>query len=176
MEFNVVQLLKERTGATREYDLANESIDLSDEGELTGISGHLRLTRTPDGILADARLMLTVPEQCARCLTPFRQRVPMHIEEIYYPTIDMESGRALPPAEDPEAFLIDGHHILDLSEPIRQYRWIEEQFAPLCREDCMGLCPLCGIDRNQDPQHTHETAVDERWSALAELSGRLNKD
>jgi uncharacterized protein len=41
----------------------------------------------------------------------------------------------------------------------------------LCREDCRGLCPVCGIDLNTvDPdEHRHEPAPDPRWSKLSEL-------
>jgi uncharacterized protein len=39
----------------------------------------------------------------------------------------------------------------------------------LCRRDCAGLCPVCGVDRNADP-HTHdELPVDSRWAALEAL-------
>lgn len=175
MEYNVVQLLKERIGETRDYEIEDDSVDLDDE-ELTGINGHVRLTRTHDGVLADARLTMTAPEQCARCLIPFSSTVPMHIEEVYLPTVDMHTGQQLAAPEDPEAFLIDDHHILDLREPVRQYRFIEEEFAPLCRPDCLGLCPVCGIDRNQLQDHHHDGDVDSRWSALAELAGRLNTE
>ena len=40
----------------------------------------------------------------------------------------------------------------------------------LCREDCAGLCPLCGADLNQaGPEHHHEREPDPRWAALSEL-------
>jgi uncharacterized protein len=39
----------------------------------------------------------------------------------------------------------------------------------VCREDCAGLCPECGADRNDDPGHAHERAPDPRWSKLREL-------
>lgn len=40
----------------------------------------------------------------------------------------------------------------------------------LCREDCAGLCPECGIDLNEaGPEHRHERAPDSRWEKLSEL-------
>jgi uncharacterized protein len=40
----------------------------------------------------------------------------------------------------------------------------------LCRADCAGLCPVCGIDLNEaPPDHAHERAPDPRWAALREL-------
>jgi uncharacterized protein len=42
----------------------------------------------------------------------------------------------------------------------------------LCREECLGLCPVCGADLNSaDPEeHRHETGGDPRWSKLSELN------
>ena len=40
--------------------------------------------------------------------------------------------------------------------------------APLCSEDCLGLCPECGVRMEDDPQHAHDTS-DPRWAALAAL-------
>ena len=40
----------------------------------------------------------------------------------------------------------------------------------LCRPDCAGLCPICGADLNQDPEHAHEREPDPRWAALRGLT------
>lgn len=53
--------------------------------------------------------------------------------------------------------------------------WARDAFAlalpaqVVCREDCAGLCPVCGADRNEDPGHVHEPAPDPRWAALREF-------
>ena len=39
----------------------------------------------------------------------------------------------------------------------------------LCREDCAGLCPVCGQNLNEAPGHTHEREPDPRWAKLREL-------
>jgi uncharacterized protein len=172
MQFNVAQLLKEGTGETREYEIEEEELELEDT-DASSVKGRVRLTRTHDGILADARLTLAAKRQCARCLASFTDQKSVHVEELYFPTLDMESGQRLPSNPDPEAFLIDDHHILDLTEQVRQYRWIVEDLAPLCRPACKGLCQVCGLDLNQYPSHEHETPTDARWSALQEVASRL---
>jgi uncharacterized protein len=50
---------------------------------------------------------------------------------------------------------------------------LESPSRPLCREDCRGLCPVCGGDRNERACECESEATDPRWSALAELKGRL---
>jgi uncharacterized protein len=39
----------------------------------------------------------------------------------------------------------------------------------VCREDCLGLCSVCGANLNEDPDHAHEAEPDPRWAALREL-------
>jgi uncharacterized protein len=39
----------------------------------------------------------------------------------------------------------------------------------VCREDCLGLCPECGQNLNEDPGHGHDPAPDPRWAKLSEL-------
>jgi uncharacterized protein len=40
---------------------------------------------------------------------------------------------------------------LELSEAAREALLLEVPMAPRCREDCRGLCPVCGADRNVEP-------------------------
>ncbi len=39
----------------------------------------------------------------------------------------------------------------------------------VCKEDCRGLCPVCGADLNAEPGHEHESEPDPRWAKLSEL-------
>jgi len=38
-----------------------------------------------------------------------------------------------------------------------------------CRADCAGLCPHCGANLNEDPEHGHEAEPDPRWAKLSEI-------
>ncbi len=51
---------------------------------------------------------------------------------------------------DEEAFVIEGDQI-DLVPAVREYVLIDLPDGPLCREDCAGICPVCGTDRNERP-------------------------
>ena len=75
----------------------------------------------------------------------------------------------VPDEDDDEALLIDEHHILDLSEVIRQGLWLAAPEEALCRPDCAGLCPRCGGNRNLGECNCDEASVDPRWAALQAL-------
>lgn len=166
MEFNVSSLLREHTGATREYEIND---DLVIEGELHHVTGHARMDRTPNGILVRATMRGDASGECSRCLRPIVFPVEIAFEEEYVPTVDVLTGAhvELPEGAD-EAYRIDEHHILDLSRAAREYWTAAVPMAPLCREDCPGLCPVCGEEISGDHPCTREQ-VDARWEKLANL-------
>jgi uncharacterized protein len=170
MQFNVAQLLLEPIGASRHYHL-DETYAVA-EGKMERLRGELTLLRTDRGLLATGTLATRIDVSCSRCLAPVKLPVTLQIEEEYYPTVDALTGAPLPAPEEPTAFLIDEHHILDLSEAVRQALLLAEPMQPLCRPDCAGLCPTCGRDRNLGPCDCSAEPFDARWNALAGLLER----
>lgn len=169
MQINVSQLLKAPLGATRDYKIS-EIVDIADDGNSRRVQGDITLLHTQRSILAKGVLRTEVEFTCCRCLTLFRYPMSLSIEEEYIPVVDVISGAPLPPPEDPSSFTIDQHHIIDLTEAIRQYTMLATPMKPLCREDCVGLCQNCGHNLNQGPCDCPTQEIDPRWSKLI---GRL---
>ncbi|MEW6034546.1 MAG: DUF177 domain-containing protein [Chloroflexota bacterium] len=161
MRVNVAQLLKEPMGSMRRLEVSD------DEGP--GVRGNVELVRTDRGILVRGRLDTSVETTCSRCLARFSCPVTLHIEEEFFPLIDVISGAPLPTPEDPEDFTIDEQHVLDLSEAVRQYALLALPMKPLCRPDCAGLCPCCGHDLSQGPCSCVPRARDARLATLEQL-------
>jgi uncharacterized protein len=91
--------------------------------------------------------------QCRRCLEPVSGTVSTTVRELY--TEDGDGEETYPLHED----------AVDLEELVRDAVLLELPPAPLCRPDCGGLCPRCGVNRNDEAcQCTEET--DPRWAAL----------
>ena len=63
---------------------------------------------------------------------------------------------------------------LDLCEAVQEQVIMALPVRPLCREDCQGLCPVCGADRNEESCTCAENMVDPRWKALAGL--KISRD
>lgn len=148
MQINVSQLLREPMGSTRDYQI-DEAADISDDGEDCLVQGEARLMHTQRSILAECKLDTDVELTCSRCLSLFRYPVTLNFQEEYLQTVDVVSGAPLPPPEEAGAFTIDERHILDLTEAVRQYTLLAIPMKPLCREDCAGLCPICGHNLNE---------------------------
>ena len=169
MIFNVAQLLKSSVGTSLEADIDEEAIQLDEDLKVIGpLTGHVRMRRTNQCVLVDGWVDLTLELTCTRCLTEFEQ--PMHVtfEERFYPTVDVVTGMPLPAIDEDEVFPIDGHHLLDLTEAVRQHVLLDLPMATLCKEDCAGLCTQCGHDLNLGPCEC-KPEVDARLSILKTL-------
>lgn len=167
MQFNVSSLLKEATGATREYDIDD---DIRIDGVGHRLSGHTRFDRTRDGILVRAALRGDESAECGRCLKPFRFPVHIVFDEEFIPTVDVDSGaRIMPPEGEEEAYRIDARHMLDLNEAIEQYWTMALPLAPVCRDDCAGICAVCGDDLYQATHNCAGEQTDARWAKLQDL-------
>ncbi len=185
MQYNVAQLLKEPIGATRTYQLDESLTGLDpDLIALSTLSGTLQLLRTHSGVLGTGRFDVTVQMDCGRCLEPIPAQVEATFEESFRPLTEVTTGRYLLPDEfegqeeelEDSALLIDDHHILDISEVLRQSVWLGMPMIPRCRYAQPEECPNFA-ERLSEMDEIHEDladddgqpAVDPRWAALLAL-------
>jgi uncharacterized protein len=129
--------------------------------------GPLRLDGVLDsvveGILVRGEVTGELTAQCARCLTDVSVELTADVAELF---VDPADPRA---DAEPEAgyTVVDG--VIDLDTLLRDALAPAVPVAPLCRPDCAGLCPTCGVDRNTTACDCAENAGDPRWGALAGL-------
>jgi uncharacterized protein len=167
MRINVSQQLKSSIGSIRNYEVS-EVVSIA--GGDSMVEGKVTLVRTDRGILTEATLHTEVEVTCSRCLSLFDYPLTLSIEEEYFPITDVVSGTSLSLPEEPGCFTIDEHHVLDLTEAIRQYALLVIPMKPLCRQDCAGLCPTCGHNLNQGPCDCLPQQADPRRSKLNKLA------
>jgi uncharacterized protein len=180
---NVAQLLLMGPGTVREFDFSEPFPDPADELHLVGpVEGHVRLTRTSEGILAHSDYHASAQMECARCLEAAIADVRGELDEEFLPTTDVRTGFPvhLPsgvPADQP---LINEHHEIELNEILRQNILTALPLQPLCEVACPGLCPTCG--ERLGPAHTshpqdeiQDAAVDPS-SPFARLAVLLHND
>jgi uncharacterized protein len=169
LTWNVSGLLSEDPGATRDYEVAGVTIELGDDLRLTDpIEGHVRLSRTNRGLLVTARFTTSLQAVCSRCLREIEVPIEIAIDEEALPTVDLHTGQpvATEPGAEDEPLRLTDHHELDLEVPVREAILLEEPIAALCREDCPGLCLVCG-ERLDEGTHDHPADdIDPRLEAL----------
>jgi uncharacterized protein len=101
--------------------------------------------------------------ECRRCLKPLSGELRCEVREVYRQRAEGE-----PPDDDEETYPLVGEQ-LDLQPLVRDALLLELPIAPLCREDCQGLCSRCGADLNDGPCGCEEPAGDPRWGVLEVL-------
>lgn len=133
----------------------------------------LRLESVVEGVLVSGTASAQVRGECSRCLEPVADEVTVDLAELFgYPPTDgrgrvvAHDGDEADPAEDEPTLVGD---LLDLEPTLRDAVVLALPVAPLCRDDCPGLCPDCGARLADDPGHRHDDQVDARWVALAGL-------
>jgi uncharacterized protein len=171
LSYNVAALLKSEPGAQRTFDVDVDISGIDQDLVLTKpLTGRLRLLRTDSGILATGRLQTEALVPCRRCLEPMIVGVEIELEEEFQPSIDIFTGAAIAAADsEDEVTRIDDHHILDLTEVVRQNLLLATPTSPLCRPDCRGLCPTCGANLNEEPCSCQREEEDPRLAALRDL-------
>ena len=171
MRINVAGLLKGPIGAVRRFDLLEDIAGIDQHLDVQSpLVGSLTLIRTPDGVLASASPETSLELECRRCLEPFSGPVQLEIEEEFHPSVDIGTGARLPVADaEEDATVIDEHHVLDLTEVVRQAIFLALPMSPLCQQDCAGLCPLCGQNLNEGRCQCATDAVDPRLEVLKQL-------
>jgi uncharacterized protein len=124
------------------------------------VSARLDVSRTTgDGYALRLRFQATLVGPCMRCLEPAG------------PTYAVDAREVSQPGEIDE---LDSPYVergvLDLRTWARDALALALPAKLLCREDCAGLCPVCGADMNAaGPDHGHEREPDPRWAKLSEL-------
>ena len=162
--------LMHRPGEMREYQLeivAPERFGNAMIGVPAGGIVHvdLRLEALHDGLLASAGVDTTAVGECGRCLIDMELPVQVEIRELFAYSKDFEYA-------ENEAFeYAISNDTLDLEPVIRDAVVLSLPFQPICQEDCLGLCPQCGVRLLDNPGHEHEAKVDPRWAALSDLAG-----
>lgn len=123
----------------------------------------LSLQSVSEGILVTGTAHVQLAGECSRCLCEIQDEMTVDLQELYvYPESEATTE------EDQVSQVVDD--LIDLEPVITDQVVLELPFSPLCDPECAGLCPECGIDLNEDLDHTHGDQIDARWADLQKLN------
>jgi uncharacterized protein len=134
----------------------------------------LHVERDGDDVVVTGQVGATVPATCGRCLEefPVGVRVPIDVRFIPRPP----TGHHVELGSDDLDLDFYDHDELNLATLVESETALALPMKPLCREDCRGLCPVCGGNRNLVACACQERAPDPRLAALRDLAVRLHHD
>jgi uncharacterized protein len=160
---NAVELARQ-PGAIRRVDTVVALAELDavdphlggDSGDAADVAVDLTLESTLDDIVVTGTLTVEWSDECRRCLRPLADALRIVVEERYTDSPELD-----------EFPITNGQ--IDLRPMVREEVLLAIPDAPLCRDDCPGLCPVCGIDLQSSLDHGHPEERDERWAVLDQL-------
>jgi uncharacterized protein len=134
------------------------------------VSGEFRqkLRRVDVSGKLSARLQL----ECDRCLKPVELPVYSRFKLEYVTAADYREQQAVELSEeDLDVTVFDGETI-DVDDLVTEELLLAIPDHVLCKEECKGICPVCGKDRNLDECKCETKEVDPRWAGLEKLVNR----
>lgn len=131
----------------------------------------LRVERDDLDVLVSGEIRATVPQLCGRCLEPFPAAVRAGVDVRLIPRPATADNVELAAADLDVDFY--QHDELDVSALVEAETTLALSMKPLCRDDCRGLCPVCGGNRNAVACACGERAPDPRLAVLKDLAARL---
>jgi uncharacterized protein len=130
------------------------------------IEADLLLESLVEGILVSGTISSTMALRCARCLKGFDRGLTVEVQEMFVPA----------PDEDTDDYRLEPEGFLEPAQMVRDAMGVELPFSPLCRPDCLGLCPVCGGDRNLGECAGDHPSIDPRWAGLEQVLEHLDQN
>jgi len=136
----------------------------------------LSLTVEKDGeaVFVKGEVVASVPQHCGRCLEPYLVTVRSDVDARFVPNPRRRGEEFELGADDLETDVYD-NGVLDLTALLETETTLLLPMKPLCREECRGLCPVCGGNRNLTDCHCEVSVDDPRWAPLKSWAARLPK-
>ncbi len=171
MKFNVAAQIRE-PGALKEFQVSEKWAEVEYGGRSIMFAAPLQIDGScifdGDGFTVKGKVDTLLRSECAKCTKPFDEPFSFEFDERFEKTA----------SEDDGIYGYRGEE-LDLTTMIRDNVFLNLPLSSVCREDCKGLCPICGCDRNtaQCDCVAEEPEFEENLhSPLAALGTLLNED
>jgi uncharacterized protein len=132
----------------------------------------LHVSRDGQDVLVVGELAASVPLTCSRCLEEFPTTVQQAVDVRYVPRPAASTDVQLA-SDDLDLDFYENDEV-NLAELVETETTLALPMKPLCRDDCRGLCPVCGGNRNLTPCACQTRPADPRLAVLRDLAERLN--
>jgi uncharacterized protein len=151
LRFNVGFIINQPVGTFRTLSFEAERIQFDTEPVFEHFQGTAKVNRVVQGVLIQGDFQADAQVECVRCLEGFLQPIHAEFDELYaFREEDAdESGQ-----------LLSENAFIDLGPVVREYLLLEMPIGPQCKDECRGLCDICGVNLNQGTCEHHSEAED----------------
>lgn len=137
---------------------------------------HLSIQQSDEEYYCQGGVKASLTVECARCLGSYEAEVDGELDFIM--CSEAKHEEFVQEATDSEDYvLFEGQGLVgNISDVVRQAIILGLGLKPICSDDCLGLCSVCGKNRNESDCDCSQSSTDPRWAALADLKDSLSSD
>jgi uncharacterized protein len=132
------------------------------------VNGKVRLSGNE--VFVNGHVDTRAQVECDRCLKPVELPVNVDFTLEYISGSEYEASQTAALTEEEMSVSVFDGGAIDVDEIVKEQVLLAVPTRMLCREDCKGICPDCGIDRNTGECDCITNEIDPRWAALKNLS------
>lgn len=121
---------------------------------------NITATASDDTVYVTGTGEATAELLCSRCLDQFEQTIAIDFKEAF------SQNEEVVEADENEDTLLIEEEFIDLLPLIEENIVLAFPFAPLCKDDCLGLCAICGQDQNEKKCNCQDQVIDPRLEGL----------
>ncbi len=163
MRVNVAQLRRSEGGSERfQFHENLPSLQLGNEEYIfqEPLDIQLDVVNTGKSLLVKGKVSTIIGVNCSRCIKGFPFPLNFEFEDEWLPVEFSELD------EEDNAFVFEKDEF-DITERILEHILLHIPMKFMCKEDCKGLCPQCGADRNEGPCACTDEVIDPRLAILS---------
>jgi uncharacterized protein len=132
------------------------------------VNGKIRLSGNQ--VFVSGHVETRAQVECDRCLKPVELPVSTDFTLEYISDSDYETSQAAELTEAEMSVSVFDGQAIDVDEIVKEQILLTVPTRMLCREDCRGICPECGADRDTGECNCVTNDIDPRWAALKNLT------
>jgi uncharacterized protein len=132
------------------------------------VNGKIRLAGNE--VFVNGHVDTRAQVECDRCLKLIELPVNADFELEYITGSEYETSAVAELTEAEMSVAVFDGEALDVDEIVKEQILLAVPTRMLCREDCKGICPQCGVDRNTGECNCETKEIDPRWAALKNLN------
>lgn len=150
----------------KEYSFVEDTDTVGLDERFTGdVAVSVRVEKTQKMIELQAAIRVPAKLVCDRCAEEFEKFIQTNYRMVYFFNKADSGGY---PVEE-VVILPSENTIIDISDDVRQFIQLTIPLKVLCRNDCKGLCQICGTNRNVNTCECTDSYIDPRWEQLNKL-------
>jgi uncharacterized protein len=157
----------DETFQSGQIDFSHDEVRQSGDLRATGTAELLE--NTQGEVRVRGHLQVEIEAECDRCLGTARFPLDTNFDLFYRPMSDIarEEEIEIDEGEAEIGFYEDGG--MELEDVLREQILLQLPMQRICQDDCKGICPICGRNRNETACDCRVEPADDRWGALRNI-------